>query len=269
MFLEKIKKRWPNIEHIKGKGNGRESKEERERVTKESELDDKIIVRKHLEPLIGVDSLPKLYYSGPVEDCIFKDIPLPFVIKTRCQSGNCKVINSLDGNVIDMLRTFYKKAWSYRGMNNDVIIEEKLDVKCPNERFKNCDYHYELMTFGGKVKNIIYHVDINSNQKQVLPYYPDWKRNMLYSNSVLPMDVEIPKPENLDKLFEFGEKCAEYYCNYTTIPHVRISVYELKNGKYIFGEYTGATTGGGGGSTEYQKQMSNWWMESAPNTWLK
>lgn len=43
---------------------------------------------------------------------------------------------------------------------------------------------------------------------------------------------------------------------------------EHVKGKYVFGEYTGATSGGGGGSTEYQKQMSNWWMESAPNIWL-
>jgi len=42
MFCDLTKQRWPNIDHISGNGNGRETIEERERFTKESELDDKI-----------------------------------------------------------------------------------------------------------------------------------------------------------------------------------------------------------------------------------
>ena len=264
MFNNFIKSRWPNIDDVTGKGNGHETPTERKRFETESELDDKITVRKHLQPLIGKESLPKVYYTGPVEECDFRLIPLPFVIKTRCQSGNTKIISSL--NDLESIIKFYKNQWSYRGRNNNVIIEEVCDIQ-NSILFKDFKYHYELITFGGKVTNILYQIDIPPEQKIVLPYYPNWTRNMLYPNNVMAINGEVPRPNNLENIINFAEKCAKFYINYTSIPHVRISVYVLKNNKLVFGEFTGATCGGLG-PEEYQSKMGLWWKESAPNIWL-
>ncbi len=154
-------------------------------------------------------------------------------------------------------------------MNNDVIIEEKLDVSSNSDVFKNCDYHYELMTFGGKVKNIHLFYEPNPTKKYVVSYFPNWERNVLYPNNTVPLNVTILKPDNLNEIINFTEKCAEYYYKYTTIPHVRISVYVTADNRLIFGEFTGATAGGGGGSNDYQSQMYKWWIEAAPTIWLK
>lgn len=257
MYCDYVHRRWPNINHISGIGNGRETKEERERFDKESELDDKINVRPHITRLLGEQFLPVQYYKGPIESCNFDDIPVPCVIKTRCQTGGTVLLSDKGSDNISNIIDKFKKRWSYRGMNNDVIIEEKLTLPVEN----GLERRYELMTFGGVVKTINVTYENISSKKIVLPFDRNWCRTLLYHNSVAPIQRTVPKPDNLMDVIDFAEKCAKYYVNYTGIHHVRVSVYDL-NGNLKFGEYTGATCGGSGGGASFQKQMGYWWKEA-------
>lgn len=260
MYCDYVNQRWPNINHINGHGNGRESKQERKRFERESELDDKIEVRPHILKLLGNDALPSLYYKGPIERCNFDTIPIPCVIKTRCQTGGTVLLLDKHPDKISSLVKFFNKRWSYRGMNNDVVIEEKLALPVEN----GMERRYELMTFGGRVKHINVAYENIGSKKIILPFDLSWQRTMVYHNSVAAINKTVPKPDNLMDVIEFAEKCAMYYVDYTGIPHVRVSVYDV-NGILKFGEYTGATCGGIGGGKLFQQQMGAWWKEALMN----
>lgn len=257
MFKSLLNARWPNIDHMK-KANSKAPEDEIIRYERESELDDKIDVLHKLDKLIP-QHLPEVYYTGPVEQCDFSQIQTPFIIKTRCQCGNSRVVH--DHSSIKQIIDFYKKQWSYRGRNNDVIIEEYLSQSGGNK------FYYELLTFGGRVKSINYNILDGIKNKDILAYYPDWTRHNIWGKITAPLHVTVPRPDNLDKIIELAEKCAQYYLEYTGIPHVRVSVYDI-NGRLYFGEYTGGSNGGNGPPL-MQSTFGNWWLESEPTIFRK
>lgn len=230
---------------------------------KETQLNDKILVRGHLEKI--TDKLPKVYYVGNIHSCDFTKLPQNYVIKPRCNYGGKGVKFIKNGinletnkviNVVD-IKEFYTNFKNNRGMNNDILIEEFL-LNIDGNLMKE---EYKFFVFGGKVKNISVIRDINTKKHTKIDHDINWNRVRFHTTKSAQLNVKTDRPNNLDEMIYFVEKLGNYYHNFTSIPFVRVDLYNTNKG-IIFGEYTGGPNGGLHITNEYQKLFGKYWREA-------
>ena len=97
---------------------------------------------------------------------------------------------------------------------------------------------YKLYCFNGKADCVL----VCSNRQSGHPdyYFFDKEWNLKRYNrkgKEAPFDFTLPKPENIELLFDYAEKLSKPF------PFVRADFY-LENGKVIFGELTFTPCGG-------------------------
>lgn len=256
-FREKVRNRWPHYDdktHVFAPGA---TQDEMRRVALETQLDCKITSRSHLAEFDAF--LPKLYYAGPVADCDFSALPPRYAIKPRCQTG---VVMLMDHGVerktgrpvsVDEIRATLASQWCYRGLNNDVIVEEIIE----NADGQPCFSQLKCLTFHGRVE-FIHYVTLGYDSHSVsYDYDRRWRRVRLY-RSAQPIEAEVPQPTHFARAIELADDLANYYRRWTGIEHVRVDLYDSDKGP-VFGEYAGGTNGGEGFTDEAQLMLGKLW----------
>lgn len=202
---------------------------------------DKLAVREYVREK-GLDNiLPELYgVYRRAEDIDFDSLPERFVMKTNDGSGGhnvliCKDKSSLDkpkavkelNSWLNMKDLNPGREWAYSGISDSVIIVEEYleNKKSPEAGIED----YKFMCFNGKPAVIVYDGDRFIGHKRNF-YDLEWN-NLNIGSDCPPMDRQVPKPENLDRLLEVAGILSKDF------PHVRVDLYSVE-GKVYFGELT-------------------------------
>lgn len=248
LYKQLCDRRFPNINHVTGKGNGKECKVERMLFERESEFDDKIDMLPHVKHVLTEEEMVPVLYTGSINECDFSQLEVPYIIKPRCQCGVQDVIqNTPSPEKVSSLKRKYMSQWNYRGRNNHVIIEKFI----PNT------IHYEVYVCDGNIKTIVMFVD-----GMKIPFDEKWNRTLFHVNNVPPLHVVRDKPQTFPQIIALASKCGTLYSDYTAIPLVRIGIHQDETGNVMLGEFTGATNGGNAVTELLHKTFGTWWLDA-------
>jgi len=199
---------------------------------------DKYAVKKYVAELIGEEYIiPTLGVWDHFDDIDFSSLPDQFVLKCTHDSGGLvivrdkqtfdkkaakkKIENSLKNNY-----HYSTREWPYKNVPPRIIAEQYME----DESGGLTDYKF--FCFNGVADNVMIVADRSIKEPKFYHFSKDWR--LLRYNRLcrkLPDGFTIPKPSEMDQMFELAEKMS------IDIPHVRIDFY-LVNGQIYFGEYT-------------------------------
>lgn len=218
-----------------------------------TQLADKFAVRKFIINKIGEEYLvPLLYKTKNYRDITPSNLPdIPFIIKTNHDSSGGIIIHNKNENhnwkeIQNTLRSRMSQNFYWDGRERQykeiepILIVEKLltDIK------GTLPADYKVHCFNGKVRMI--NVDMGRNTKNHYRnwYNRQWIREPYSWSSVLgdgkhtdPSDLDIEKPELLDRMCELSEKLVKGF------PYLRADWY-IYNNQLYFGELTFHHNGG-------------------------
>ena len=180
-----------------------------------------------------------------VNDIDFGQLPEKFVLKDTLGVGgnsviivdkkNCdwKIIKSTLQRWLDTpahIRTGGREWPYYCGKKHRIIIEQY--IECADSRIGLVDYKF--CCIAGKVVffNVMGERDLGGNV--AIGYFDrSFKLMPVLRVGALALKAEkITPPSNFKEMLEIAEKLAEPF------PHVRVDLYNDKNGRIIFGELT-------------------------------
>lgn len=201
---------------------------------------DKYLVRKYVKEKNLENILNPLY--GVYEDVSkinFDSLPNSFAIKnTSGAGGNIFVENKdladleeLKKQADEWLKTKsvrYGREWSYYNIRPRIVIEKLIDRDETNDI-----PDYKFFCFNGRVKYLYTMVNYTDNHDngRCSFFTPDFKKLPYRRSEFMPIEDEISKPENFDKMIEIAEILSKDF------PHVRVDLYNIR-GEIIFGELT-------------------------------
>ena len=205
------------------------------------DLVDKYKVRKHIENAIGKQYLIPLIgtWESPKDIC-FENLPDQFVLKCNHDSGGvivCKDKSKLNvKHSINLLQRRLKRdyswgnrEWPYRGVHRLVLAEQFL---IDNSKYESLT-DYKFYCFHGVPHCVLACVDRTKRNANYIYYDKNWNR----LNYNIQTDAEknriVPKPKNLDLMFELSEKIAKYVGS----AFLRVDFFNVK-GRIFFGEVT-------------------------------
>jgi len=206
---------------------------------------DKYEAKKYVSEIIGKNYIiPTIGVYERFEDIKFEELPQKFVIKCTHNSGGVVVVN--DKNCINRKKLqkkfknllkqnfFYvSREYPYKNVKPKIIIEENIQPE--NETSQINDY--KLMCFNGKVKCSFVCSNRNTTSGLCVNFYDKNWNPMPFERHYKKNPIEIPKPNQYDKMVELAEKLSK------NIPFVRVDFYIVKN-KIFFGELTFYPGGG-------------------------
>ncbi len=206
-----------------------------------SELVDKYKVRSHIEKIVGKEVLlPLLGVWDKPEDICFKKLPNQFVLKSNHDSGGvvlCKDKTSLDFRAVikklnrKMHRNYYwgNREWPYKNVQRLVLAEEYIQDNYEESTLTD----YKFYCFNGKPDFVLACVDRKPGYANFIFFDRNWNK-MNYNFQTDEEEKRIvPKPINLEIMFEMAEKIAKY----VNSPFLRVDLYNSQ-GKVYFGEIT-------------------------------
>lgn len=207
---------------------------------------DKILAKGYYGNLIGREHIVQtIAVWDSVEDIDFNSLPNKFVLKTNHSGGNMGVVVCHEKAKLDIDNTkkrlrkslkldIYKlfAEWPYKGIKKQIFAEELIGQD--GEELVD----YKFYCFNGYVDAVLVCMDRQIGDPKF--YFFDKKWNLKRYNKrgrMAPEGFTIPKPENMDKMFELAETISK------GIPHLRVDLYNV-NGKIYFGEATFFTASG-------------------------
>ena len=207
---------------------------------------DKYEVKKYVADIIGEEYIiPTIGIYDKFEDIDFEKLPNQFVIKCTHDSGSaiiCKDkqkfnIEECKKKIKKSLKTNYYyefREWAYKNVKPRIIIEEFRQ----DDKLKDL-IDYKIYCFNGECYYVMTCIDRNKGATKFIYFDRNWNLKKEFSNDGIKYgdSINIPKPQNLDKMFEFAEILSK------NIPFVRVDFYEA-NGKLYFGEMTFYPSGG-------------------------
>lgn len=208
---------------------------------------DKFEVRKYVKSCGCERILNKLYFAcDSVDEINWDQLPNKFVIKWNFGSGENLIVpdkRKLNINwAIKQLKKWQKEAktfylpyseMQYKGIKPKIICEKFIDTEDGN-----LPVDYKLFCFNGKPDSVMLCAERETGHPKFYFFSRDWK--LLKYNRLgasMPDDFTLPKPNGIDKVFEYAEKLSKPF------PFVRADFY-LENGEVIFGELTFTPCGG-------------------------
>lgn len=211
---------------------------------------DKYLVRDYVTQKGCPEILNKLYgVYDSASDIPWESLPNEFVLKWNFGCGQnliCRDKNKLD--IEDTKRklnewykihdTFYLpySEMQYRGIKPKILCEYL--IKGEKEDLLPVDYKFYC--FNGHAHCVLACVGRDNTGHGAKYYFFDRNWHLLRYNvtgKAAPEGFSLPKPEGIDKLFEYADKLSKPF------PFVRADFY-LENGKPIFGELTFTPSGG-------------------------
>lgn len=204
---------------------------------------DKYEVRKYVEHCGLADTLNECYgvYNSP-DEIDFDALPAQFVLKDTLGGGGNGILICMDksrlkkAETMEMLRGWVKpmkgkhpgREWVYDCGANRIIAEKYI----PSDPEKGGLIDYKFFCFRGKIAYVYAIADRQMGQKAGLGIYtPEFERLPYARVDEKPLERELEKPENYDRLKQIAEKLAAPF------PHARIDLYD-QDGRILFGEIT-------------------------------
>lgn len=205
---------------------------------------DKLRVRDYYRKEFGDDHIvPLIKTFGSWKDVTIESLPdEPFVIKANTGTGTWMIVRNKSEININQLRTkcriwmncnhyYGSQEWQYKNIKPCILVEKLLadnDGKIP------VDYKFHYIN--GQLQFIYCVVDREGDAYRAM-FSPEWKLMPFQWVSVrnhkpLRLDINEPRPKNLDKMIEYGNIIAKRFKYY-----VRVDYYEV-GGKMYFGEIT-------------------------------
>lgn len=200
---------------------------------------DKVRVREYVKNCDCEEILTKSYGSyKKVDDIPWSDLPSAFALKWNFSAGKNIICSNKDDLDISSAKEKLKK-WGkskdylnsaemhYHYIPRKMLCEEYIKPKngiLPED--------YKFYCFNGKPYCVMLCVGRDKGHPSF--YFFDREWNLLRINKagkVAPEDFSVPKPEGLERAFEYAEKLSKPF------PFVRADFY-LLDGKVYFGELT-------------------------------
>lgn len=207
---------------------------------------DKLLAKEYYGKLLGQEYIiSTLGQWDRFDDIDFDKLPSKFVLKTNHSGGSMGVVICNDKSKLDRNRTkkqlnkslrddIYKSfaEWPYKGIKKQIFAEELIG----NEGEELVDYKFYC--FDGYVDAVLICVDRQIGDPKFYFFDKDWNlKRYNKRGQMAPEGFTIPKPENIDKMFELAAKISK------GIPHLRVDLYNV-NGRIYFGEATFFTASG-------------------------
>lgn len=220
-------------------------------TTEWSRLSDKFTVRDYVKER-GLESILNRLYGvwSSADEIDFDSLPDEFVVKTTHGSGDCIIVKDKGRTDVDALKRIINETLSYNygeaegnlhysRIKPRVIVEELIHNDPISEKYSTSLIDYKIWCFNGMAYYVWVCTDRTSHGTKVLTYDKDWKAHPEYSvfTKHYMRSEPVPKPENLDAMFEIAEKLAEPF------PLVRVDLYNIA-GTIYFGEMTFTSLGG-------------------------
>jgi hypothetical protein len=204
-----------------------------------TDMVDKYAVKKYVADKIGTQYIiPTLGVWDSFDEIDFDKLPNQFVLKCTHDSGGviiCKdkktfsVQKAKEKINNNMKQNFYYlgREWPYKNVKPRIIAEKYMSDN---------DYvpiDYKIYCFNGKPYKIMLCLD--RDKEDATKFYSfDFQWNLLRHNGwgkKAPEDFTLPKPINLDKMYEFSAELSK------NIAFLRVDFYEV-NEQLYFGELT-------------------------------
>lgn len=200
---------------------------------------DKILVKDYVSRLIGAEHvIPTIAVWNRPEEIEFESLPDKFVLKTNHSGGNTGVILcknksdfSLQDAVLKLKKSLHSnifpiyREWPYKNVHKRVFAEMLLEDEGGID-------DYKFYCFDGYVDSVLVCVDRQIGQPKFYFFDENWKlKRYNKRGKEAPEDFALPKPQNLDKMFEIAHVLSK------GIPFVRVDLYNVR-GKIYFGELT-------------------------------
>lgn len=210
------------------------------RNAKMKEYVDKYLVREYVKKKKLDFILNDLYgvYDSP-EEINFNELPDGFIIKlTSGSGGNIIVKNKGEINQSEIRKQLndwltqrpgrVAGEWAYPETSK-IIIERLLK----RNKFNDLP-DYKFFCFNGKVEYLYVMIDyVDNHDKGKCSFYTaDFKKLKYRRSEYGPIDIELEKPKNFEKMKRYAEILSEDF------PHVRVDFYHSDEGEIVFGELT-------------------------------
>lgn len=203
---------------------------------------DKYLVKDYVSKKIGEEYIiPTLGIYENFDDINFDKLPKQFVIKPTHYGGSSGVFVIKDKNKMDKEKIkseinkllkknlfYYGREWPYKNVQPRIIIEKLMEDK----KLKDL-VDYKIYCFDGKADYVMVCFDRMKNDTKFIYFDKNWKIKPEFSNDGLKYgkSVNIDKPKNLEKMFEFAEVLSK------NLAFARVDFYEC-NQELYFGEIT-------------------------------
>ena len=209
------------------------------RNTEYTKMVDKYQVKEFIANKIGNEYvIPTIGVWNSFNEINFSDLPDQFVLKTTHDSGSivvCKDKKHFDTKSAkeklekSLRRDYYRLAreWPYKGVSPKIIAEQYMEDNSGGLT------DYKVYSFNGKCEYVMTCTDRDKGDTKFIYYDRFWNKQLQFSNDGKKYgdSINIEKPENLEKMFEFAEILSK------GIPFVRVDFYEVQGNLY-FGEMT-------------------------------
>lgn len=198
---------------------------------------DKISAKDYISSCLGKEYVvPLLQVWDTPNDIDIECLPDKFVLKTNHSGGNTGVIictSKKSFNLNDARKQLKKslkldiynlyREWPYKNIKKRVFAEAYLGDDLVD---------YKFYCYNGYVDAVLVCVDRHLNSPKFYFFDKDWNlKRYNKRGQEAPSGFMIPKPENMDKMFEIAAKLSIGY------PFVRVDLYNVA-GKIYFGEMT-------------------------------
>ena len=206
-------------------------------------LADKYLVKEFIKNEVGEQYVVPLYgVWEKAEDINYDSLPDKFVLKVNNASGrNILVKSKKELNIEEAnkkLNAWLKENYGYvgfplqyRGIQPKIICEEYLD------ELAETVYDYQFFCFHGEPKYIWCISRSHRAGCRATFYDLDWNMQP-FSFGYPKDDIVAPKPSKLAEMIELSRKLSKGF------EHVRVDLYEMPDGRVLFGEMTFQTWGG-------------------------
>ena len=205
---------------------------------------DKYKVREYIKERLGEEYLiPLLGVWDNPDDIDFDQLPDQFVLKCNHNSGLgmyiCKDKSKLISHDIKRIRRnlarglaqdYYLtgREWPYKDVPRKIIAEKYMTDSASSSDFTD----YKFFCFNGYVDCVMVCLERSSGDTKFYFFDKDWNLKRLnIRGKNAPDGFTIPKPNQMDKMFEVAAKLSE------GLPFARVDLYQ-SNDHIYFGEIT-------------------------------
>lgn len=211
-----------------------------------TQMVDKLLAKELYGQMLGEEYIiPTLGVWENFDDIDFDLLPNRFVLKTNHSGGNTGVVichNKSTFNKSDAKKKLEKSLktdiyksfgeWPYKGIKKSIFAEELIGKD--GEELMD----YKFYCFDGDVDSVLVCMDRQIGDPKFYFFDKEWKlKRYNKRGQMAPKDFTIPKPANIDKMFEIAAKISK------GIPHLRVDLYNVDDNIY-FGESTFFTASG-------------------------
>lgn len=204
---------------------------------------DKYAVRQYIADILGEEYLiPLLGVWDDPEQIDFDALPSQFVLKCNHNSGSgmciCKDKSQLDiPRVIASLKKGLKqdyylrtREWPYKDIKRRIVAEKYMTDAPGATEFTD----YKFYCFNGYVDCVLGCYERSTGEPKFYFFDKNWElKRYNKRGKEAPEGFTMPKPENMDKMFEIAEKLSAD----VGAPFLRVDLYNAC-GKIYFGELT-------------------------------